>query len=286
MKSVTTRSSIVQKQWSNLKRNRLAVFGLFIIVVLGLATIFADLLTSYSPNGVDLSNRVQPPSTEHFLGTDKLGRDVFSRVLYGGRLSITIGLCGALGAAFLGVIFGSIGGYFGGWVDRILLRLSEVVMSFPALVLIMIFIAIFGQDVFNLIIVFAVTGWIGEYRLVRGRFLSLKNEYFVESCRAYGMSNLRIIFGQILPNAITPVIVSVTLATALYVIAEAGLGYLGLGVPPTTPTWGNILNSAQSIDVVREYWWLWLFPGSVISLFVLGVNTFGDGLRDLIDPNQ
>ncbi|MBD2865720.1 ABC transporter permease [Paenibacillus oceani] len=286
MSTVTLRLGLLRKQWSNLKRNRLAVFGLFLILFLGLSTLLADLLTSYDPNGVDLKNRVQPPSSEHIFGTDKLGRDVFSRILYGGRLSIMIGLSGALGAALIGVVLGSLGGYFGGWIDRVFLRTSETIMSFPALVLIMVFIALFGSNIINLIIVFSVTGWVSEYRLVRGRFLSLKNEYFVEACRAFGMSNVRIIFSHILPNALTPVIVSITLSTALYILTEAGLGYLGLGVPPTTPTWGNILNAAQSIDVVQEYWWLWLVPGTAISLFVLGIHTFGDGLRDLIDPSR
>ncbi|RAV20276.1 peptide ABC transporter permease [Paenibacillus contaminans] len=260
--------------------------GFSIIAIMSLAAILAPLLTSYSPNQIDLANRAKPPSWEHWMGTDKIGRDVFARLLYGARISILIGLSGALGGAVIGSILGCFSGYFGGWFDKIMLRVSEIFMTFPQIVLILILVVFLGQGLFNLIFIFAITGWTGTYRLVRGRFFSLREESYVEACRAFGIGEISIMFRHILPNTLSPVIVSVTLATAGFILAESGLSFLGLGVPSGIPTWGNIINAAKSVDVIQNNPWLWLPPGLAISLFVLGVNFFGDGLRDVLDPNQ
>ncbi|WP_238177917.1 oligopeptide ABC transporter permease [Paenibacillus contaminans] len=280
------KSSLALRSWNKLRRNKLAMAGFSIIAIMSLAAILAPLLTSYSPNQIDLANRAKPPSWEHWMGTDKIGRDVFARLLYGARISILIGLSGALGGAVIGSILGCFSGYFGGWFDKIMLRVSEIFMTFPQIVLILILVVFLGQGLFNLIFIFAITGWTGTYRLVRGRFFSLREESYVEACRAFGIGEISIMFRHILPNTLSPVIVSVTLATAGFILAESGLSFLGLGVPSGIPTWGNIINAAKSVDVIQNNPWLWLPPGLAISLFVLGVNFFGDGLRDVLDPNQ
>ncbi|MBD2848279.1 ABC transporter permease [Paenibacillus sp. IB182496] len=274
------------RNWEKLRRNRLAVTGFVIIALMSLAAILAPLLTPYDPGAVNLAKRVQPPSWAHLLGTDKLGRDVLARLLYGARLSIVIGLCSALGGALIGTVLGCFSGYFGGWFDKVMLRVSELFMTFPQIILILILVVFFGQGVFNLIFIFAITGWSGTYRLVRARFFSLRQESYVEACRAFGIGEASIMFKHILPNTLSPVIVSITLMTAGFILAESGLSFLGLGVPSGIPTWGNIINAAKAIDVIQNNPWLWIPPGVTISLFVLGTNFFGDGLRDVLDPNQ
>ena len=227
-----------------------------------------------------------PPSGEHLMGTDQLGRDVFSRVLYGGRNSILIGVLASFFGNLIGTILGAIAGYVGGKFDTILIRLSELVMTFPQLVLVLIFVTFMGQGVSNVILIFAITGWMTTFRLVRSEFMSLREEAFVEADRAFGFSKKRIIFRHLLPNTMSPIVVAFTINTAIYIIAEAGLSFLGLGVPVTTPTWGNLLAAAQAPVVVEQYWWLWVFPAAAIVVFVTGVNFIGDGLRDVLDPRQ
>lgn len=280
------KSSLTKRSWNKLKRNKLAMIGLIIILILTLSSIVAPILTEYKQNGVDLASKTLKPSIIHPLGTDKVGRDVFARMLYGGRVSIFVGLSGAIGGGLIGIIIGCICGFLGGWIDKIMLRVSEVFMSFPQLILVLILVVFFGQGLWNLVIIFTLTGWMGTYRLVRGKFMSLREEYFVEACRAFGIGNTSIMFRHILPNTLGPVIVNITLSTAGYILQESGLSFLGLGVQAGIATWGNIINAAKSVDVIINYWWLWLPPGLAISLFVLGVNFFGDGLRDILDPTQ
>ncbi|RAV22820.1 ABC transporter permease [Paenibacillus contaminans] len=286
MGTTAAKSSLALRNWEKLSINKLAMVGFAIISVMILCAILAPVLSSYKPDEIDLSNRLMPPSGEHLLGTDKLGRDVFARLLYGARVSILIGLSGALGGALIGTVIGCFSGYLGGWFDKITLRISEIFMTFPQLILVLILVVYIGQGLFNLILIFSITGWTGTYRLVRGRFLSLREENYVDACRAFGIGELSIMFRHILPNTLSPVIVTVTLTTAGYILAESGLSFLGLGVPSGIPTWGNIINAAKAVDVIRNNPWLWLPPGLAISLFVMGVNFLGDGLRDVLDPNQ
>lgn len=286
MKNKKSRNTQGMRQWKKFKRNKMAVIALILLGILIFASAFAPLLTSYDPEAISLTERTLAPSKTHLLGTDKVGRDVFTRLLYGGRISILIGLTGALGGAIIGAALGCLGGYFGGLLDRFLLRLSELFTTFPQTILVLILVAFMGQGVWNLFIVFWCTGWMGTYRMTRAKILSLREETYVLACQAFGISNRSIMFRHILPNAAGPVIVNITLLTAGYVLQESALSFLGLGVPSSTPTWGNIFNAAKALDVVQAYPWLWLAPGIAISLFVLSVNIIGDGLRDALDPNQ
>lgn len=279
-------SSLLKRNVRKFMRNRLAMLGLIVVVIMVFMCVCAPLFTEYDPSKPDFGAQTEPPSAEHLLGTDKLGRDVFARVLYGGRTSILIGVTGAFFGSAIGVILGSIAGYFGGWVDTILIRISEMFQTFPEMILILILGAVAGQGVGNLLFIFAVTGWMTTFRMVRNEFLALRSETYVQVCEAFGMSKSAIMFKQILPNVLSPVIVSTTVNIAGFILSEAGLSFLGVGVPSSVPTWGNILNAAKSIEVVSNYWWLWLVPGAVISVFVLAINFFGDGLRDVLDPKQ
>jgi len=260
--------------------------GFLIIFLVVTSAIFAEQISGYDPNLMDGMSASMSPSTDHLMGTDQLGRDIFSRVLYGGRNSVLIGVTASFLGNLIGTVLGAIAGYLGGKLDTLFIRLSELFMTFPQLVLVLIFVTFLGQGVSNVIIIFAITGWMTTFRLVRSEFLSLREEAFVEADRAFGFSKKRIIFRHLLPNTMSPIVVAFTINIAIYIIAEAGLSYLGLGVPVTTPTWGNLLAAAQAPVVVEQYWWLWVFPATAIIVFVTGVNFIGDGLRDVLDPRQ
>ena len=267
-----------------LQSNRLAVIGIIFSLTIILSSIFAPLITKYDPQKVDLRSMLKPPSSEHILGTDKIGRDVFARIIYGGRISILDGLGSALGAALIGVSIGAYTAYRGGWWDSIFLRISEIFMAFPQIILVLLLVSVLGQSLMNLIIIFVITGWGGLYRMTRAQVLSLREEEYVQALRAFGLSRTRICFKHILPNALGPIMVNITLSTAMFILEEAALSFLGLGVPLNIPTWGNILNVAQDLRVLQNYWWVWLPSGITISLFVLAINFVGDGLRDSTDP--
>lgn len=275
-----------QKKVEKLMANRLSLLGLILVAIITFACVAAPLFTQYDATEINYGAILQMPSSEHIMGTDKLGRDVFARVLYGGRTSIYIGLVASLAGAGLGLVMGAFAGYWGGWVDALFTRLSEIIQTFPNMILILIISAVAGQGVNNLIVIFAITGWMTPFRMVRNQFLTLREETYVEVARSFGFSDLRIIFNHILPNALSPLMVTATTNVAGYILSEAGLSFIGVGIPIQIPTWGSILNAAKSIDVVTDYWWLWLFPGIVLSLFVLAINFLGDGLRDAFDPKQ
>ena len=279
-------SSMFRKNVRKFMRNKLAMIGMLVMLIILLMCVFAPFFTPYRPDKPDFGARVAAPGGDHLLGTDKLGRDVFARILYGGRYSILIGITGAFGGTILGVILGAIAGYFGKWVDATIVRTSELFQTVPNLILILILGAVFGRSVGNLLFIFAITGWMTTFRMVRNEFIALKGETYVQVCEAFGMSKTAIMFKQILPNVLSPVIVATTVNIAHFILSEAGLSFIGVGVPSSVPTWGNILNSAKSLDVISNYWWLWVIPGVVITIFVLAVNFFGDGLRDVLDPKQ
>jgi len=266
--------------------NKLSLFGFVAAGVILLASMFAPLITRYDPMAIDLRHIEAPPSAVHILGTDKVGRDVFSRILYGGRISILVGLGSSLGSALIGIGIGAYTGYRGGWLDGLLLRISEIVMSFPQIILVLMLVAIAGQSLMNLMLIFTLTGWGGIYRMIRGQMLSLREEEYVTAMRAFGMNTLSICYKHILPNALGPIMVNITLSTAMFILQEAGLSFLGLGVPASIPTWGNILNAAQDLRILTTLWWMWIPVSTVISVFVLAINFIGDGLRDSTDPTQ
>lgn len=269
-----------------LLKNKLAIAGIAVFSVILLASVLAPLLTKYDPLQVNMSAVLQAPSKEHILGTDKIGRDIFSRLLYGGRISILVGLGSALGAATIGVLLGAYAGYKGGKIDKIILRISEIFMSFPQIVLVLLLVTILGQSLRNLLIIFIATGWGSVYRMTRAKMLSIREEEYVQALRAFGLNDFIVCYKHMLPNAIGPILVNITLSTAMFILEEASLSFLGLGVPLEIATWGNILNAAQDQAVLLNNWWIWLPVGIVISLFVMAVNFVGDGLRDSTDPTQ
>lgn len=284
MKTKTT--SLAAQRLQKFLYNKMAVLGFVLMMLIILACVFAPLITPYDPTLIDVSIKELKPSAEHLLGTDRLGRDILARLLYGGRISIWIGLASAAGASLIGVVLGCISGYFGGKLDQILLYISEIFMTFPRTLLVLICVGLVGQDVGNIIWIFILTGWSGTMRIVRGKILSLKEESFVESCVANGVSGWSIMFRHLLPNTLGPIIVDMTLSVAGCILAEAGLSFLGMGVSPEVPTWGNIINAAKRLDIIQNMPLLWISPGVAISLFVLSINFFGDGLRDVFDPSQ
>ncbi len=276
----------MQKFWSRFRQNKLALLGLLILVIFVSAAVFAPFLTSHDPNRVDLRKRNQPPSKEHRFGTDDMGRDIYARTLYGGRISLTVGLVSVGISLSLGLIFGACAGYFGGLVDVIIMRLADIFYSFPFLILAITISAIFGPSIYNTMIILGILSWPGSARLIRGEFLKLKEADFVAAAVAGGAKPWRIMFRHILPNGFSPLLVSATLGMASAILAEAGLSFLGLGVPPPAPSWGNMLNRARPLHILAGMPWVWLAPGIAIFVIVLSINFLGDGLRDALDPRQ
>jgi len=265
-------------------QNRLAVVGLVVLVLVILSAVLAPWLSPHDPNFQVLRDRLAPPSAEYWLGTDHLGRDIFSRLLHAGRISLFVGFAAMLGAVLIGTAIGAVAGYYGGRIDAVLMRLVDVVISFPSIFLLIALIAVLEPSIDKLILAFALLSWTGTARLVRGEFLTLKQREFVLAARTIGMSTPRIIFGEILPNAMGPIIVAATLSVGNFILAESALSFLGLGVQPPTASWGNMLTNAQGVGIFRTAWWYPTFPGLMILLTVLSFNFVGDGLRDALDP--
>ncbi len=266
--------------------NKLAVFGMALFGAILILCVFAPLFTKYDPITMDLKSILQAPSWVHIFGTDSIGRDLFARVLYGGRTSIAIGFGSALGATILGVGLGCYSGYKGGWLDTLLCRFSELFSFFPQIILTLLLVAMVGQSTKNLVLVFIFTGWCSIFRMMRAKVLSLREEEYVQALKVQGVSELKICYKHVLPNALGPIMVNITISTATFILQEAALSFMGLGVPMTTPTWGNILNVANDLSILKSNWWVWLPVGCFISLFVLSINFIGDGLRDSTDPSQ
>lgn len=269
---------------SKFLQNRLAVVGLLLLAIIVISAALAPWIAPHDPNFQYLRFRLQPPSSEFWLGTDHLGRDIFSRLLFAGRISLFVGFSSMVGAIVIGSSLGAIAGYYGGRVDALIMRFVDIIISFPNIFLLITLVAIFQPSIDKLIMTFALLSWTGTARLVRGEFLTLKQREYVLASRTMGVSNMSIIFRQILPNAMGPIIVAATLAVGGFILAESTLSFLGLGVNPPTPSWGNMLTSAQSLNVFRNAWWYPFFPGLMIFITVLSFNFVGDGLRDALDP--
>jgi peptide/nickel transport system permease protein len=266
------------------RKHRLAQFGLVMLAILALGALFAQQITPYSFDGQDTALLGQPtsPNFKHFMGTDQLGRDNFTRILYGARVSLAVGLSSALIATFLGTLIGALAGFFGTWVDSVLMRFTDVVLSIPLLPLVIALSGFLRPSLPMLVLIIGGLGWMGTARLVRSQFLALRNTDYVEASKALGGSNARIMFRHILPNALGPIVVSTTLAVGGAIMLESSLSFFGLGVQPPTPTWGNLLTGSS--DFLETAPWLAAFPGLFILLTVLSVNFLGDGLRDALDP--
>ncbi len=276
----------MDKLWRRFCRNKLAVTGLVILILFVVSAIFAPLLAPHDPNRANLRMRNQPPSREHPFGTDDMGRDILSRLLYGGRISLSVGLVSVGISLTIGLVLGSLAGYFGGFVDTFIMRLADVFYSFPFLILAITISAIFGPSIYNTMIILGVLSWPGPARLLRAEFLKLKTTDFVAAATALGARPTRIMFRHILPNAFSPLLVSATLGVASSILSEAGLSFLGLGVPPPAPSWGNMLNRARPLHILSGMPWMWIPPGLAVFVVVLSINFVGDGLRDAFDPRQ
>jgi peptide/nickel transport system permease protein len=265
-------------------KNKLAVIGAIFLIIVITAAILAPVIAPHSPDQQDLLKKLQPPSKENWLGTDKFGRDIFSRLLYGARVSLLVGFASVLGSMTIGTIIGAIAGFFGGVIDAILMRFVDIMLSIPSIFLLITLVTIFEPGIDKLILVFSLTGWTTTARLVRGEFLTLRSREFVLASRTIGTKSYKIIFSHILPNAMGPIIVSATLSVGAVILAESALSYLGLGIQPPTPSWGNMLQDAQNFTIMLKAWWYPLSPGLMILFTVLCFNFVGDGLRDALDP--
>jgi len=268
--------------WKYFKRNRLAVGGLGVILVIFIIAGSASWISPFDPGKTDVSLKLKPPSFEHLLGTDQLGRDVLSRMLYGSRISLSVGFVAVAISIFIGILVGALAGYYGGWVDSFLMRFVDIMLCFPTFFLILTVVALLGPSIFNIMLVIGITSWMGTSRFVRAEFLSLRERDFVQAARALGVKDRRIIFKHILPNGLAPVFVTATLDVATAILVEAGLSFLGFGVQPPAPSWGNILTEGRTY--IFDAWWLTVFPGFAILITVLSFNLLGEGLRDSLDP--
>ncbi len=270
--------------WKRLKKNKLAMAGLFIISLMTLAAILAPFLTSHGRDTVNMIKTNAKPDSVNRLGTDDLGRDILTRMLHGGRISLTVGLVSTGLRLLIGVTLGGIAGYYGKGVDNAIMRIADVFSCFPFLPIAITFVAILGPSIYNVMIVLALLGWPGICRIVRAEILSLREREFMEAATALGISDFRKIMKHLLPNTMASIIVSATLGIASAILTESSLSYLGLGVSPPTPTWGNMLSGAQQQYVLRHRWWQWIPPGLAIFVAVMSLNLLGDGLRDALDP--
>lgn len=278
--------------WRHFRRHKPALAGACVLSLLILGAIFLPLVTNFDSGKTYILNKYQPPSLEHLMGTDGLGRDLFLRTMDGGRISLLIGLAAVLLAVIIGTLVGALAGFYGGIVDNILMRLADIMLTMPTLFVAIVLtqllragvVPFLRAGIFPIVVVIAVTSWMPVARLVRAAYLSIKQKEFIEAARASGAKNWRLIARHILPNASSPIIVAATLRVGSAIITEAGLSFLGLGVQPPTPSWGNMLNNAQSeMDYAP---WTAIFPGLFIFLTVISVNYIGDGLRDALDPHH
>ena len=268
--------------WYRFFRNKMAVAGGGVVILLFVVSLFSPWISPYDPNAINLSEVLAQPSPDHLFGTDRLGRDVPSRIIWGAGISLKVGFVATGFSLFIGVILGALAGYYGRWVDAVIMRFVDIMLCFPSFFLILAVIAILEPSIWNIMIVIGLTGWMGITRLVRADFISLRERDFVQAARAVGAGDLRIIFRHILPNAMASVLVAATLGVAGAILTESALSFLGIGVQPPTPSWGNILTAGKNnIDIA---WWLSLYPGLAILITVLGYNLLGEGIRDSLDP--
>ncbi len=267
-----------------LLKNKLAIIGGIFVFLVFVLSVFAPWIAPFNPSRIDISSILVGPSISHPFGTDDLGRDVLSRMLWGGRISLEVGFVAVGIATIIGVILGSIAGYYGGWIDSMIMRAVDVMLSIPTIFLVLAVIAILEPSIINIMVVIGLTSWMEPARLSRAEFISLKEREFVLAARAIGAADGRIIMKHVLPNGLSPILVSATMGIGGAILIESALSFLGLGVQPPTPSWGSLLSSGK--DNIEIAWWLSAFPGLAILITVLGYNLLGEGLRDAFDPRQ
>lgn len=265
-------------------RHKPAIGGVIVLSIITLLAIFAPVVERYPYEGMDLRARAAPPSAEHWFGTDRIGRDVWSRTVHGARISLIVGVAATAISASVGLVLGALSGYYGGWVDMVVMRLTDVVMTFPSIVIMLTLAALLPRTVWSIVLIIGLLSWPKFARLVHGQFLTLREQEYVVAARTLGIPNLRIIFVHILPNVLAPVMALITFSIGEAILIEAGLSFLGLGVPPPAPSWGNMLEAARNLEILRDFPWMWIPPAIATVLTILCVNFIGDGLRDAIDP--
>lgn len=267
-----------------LLHNKLAVAGLVVVSLLFAVSFFAPVIAPYDPNAIDLKNILMPPGSSHLLGTDQLGRDILSRMIWGARISLKVGFVAVGIATLIGTILGTLSGYYGGIIDTLIMRAVDLMLCFPSFFLILTVIAVLEPSIWNIMAVIGFTSWMGVARLIRAEILTIREREFIQAARSQGASDMRIITRHIIPNAMSPVLVSATLGVAGAILTESALSFLGIGVQPPTPSWGNMLTAGK--DNLEYAWWLSLFPGLAILITVLGYNLLGEGIRDALDPRN
>jgi peptide/nickel transport system permease protein len=271
--------------WRRLARHRVALASLVFLAAMAIAALITPWVSPYDPYAMSLTDTGKSPSLEHPLGTDRLGRDTLTRVFVGGRVSIAVALAAVAISSGLGTVLGLIAGFRGGWVDAIIMRITDIFMAFPLFVLLIVLVAMFGPSARNVILILGFFSWMGVARLVRGQVLSVMTEPYIEAAISSGARPGQLLLKHILPNSYVPIVVASTLGVANAMLSEAALSFLGLGIQPPTPSWGNMLNAAQSLQVLVNEPWVWIGPGFAIALTVLSINFLGDGLRDALDPH-
>lgn len=265
-------------------KNIILFLGVFIVLFFVFLAVFAPFLTDYEPDAINMTEIFLPPSEKHLFGTDELGRDVYTRVIYGSRISLFVGLVAVGISVIIGVILGLISGYYGGKIDSIIMRFTDVMLCFPSFFLILAVIAFLNPSIINVMVIIGITGWMGVARLVRAETMSVKEREYIVAARLSGIRDSKMLFKHIMPNVLSPVFVTATLGMAGAILTESSLSFLGLGVQPPIPSWGNILTAGK--DNIMFAWWLSFFPGFAILLTALGYNMLGEGLRDYLDKNR
>lgn len=283
-KDLVVGTSLWQDAWRRLKKNRLAVIGGILLIIIIFAALLGPLVLSYSYDQIDLNNNNQAPSWQHWFGTDQLGRDILVRALIGGRVSLMVGIVATTVSFIIGVTYGAISGYFGGYIDELMMRIVDVIYSLPYIFIVIVLLAFFSKSILMLFIALGAVSWLTMARIVRGQVLSIKNQEFVEAARAVGVTTPMIIIRHIIPNTLGPVIIYTTLTIPSAMLSEAFLSFLGLGVQPPLASWGTMVS--EGINSIAIYPWQLIFPGVMMAVTLFSLNFLGDGLRDALDPQM
>lgn len=285
--AASTPNKVKSQAWDKFRHNKRAMFGVVVVLIVALAVLILPLVMDLDPFTTDAEAGFNtPPSAQHILGTDDVGRDLFARLLYGGRISLLVGIASTCVSVLIGVPLGLVAGYYRGIWETIIMRAADIFMSFPSMILILVLVAVFGPSIFNVTVVIGVLGWTSIAKLIYGNTLSLREKEYIEAARAMGMKNRKIIFTEILPNAIAPVWVTIAFRVSSGILTESSLSFLGLGVQTPQASWGNIIFAAQNLLVLTARPWVWIPPGICIILVVVGFNFIGEGVRDALDPKM